>query len=169
MANKRRKVDSSRIIIDIIQRYGYLLKEYNIQVDTNSINQLHVVRKINDIINNDTDDYDYYLLELRDDLPVICELCHICTAEFRYMRRCWDCDRYVCDNCLMIHDGASMYGDYRYALCAECDYMSFTRRYRNYSEHGWKPRLENLTSLLWLPVDLWNIIFHYTYKTNDFI
>ena len=169
MANKRRKVVNGFKFDNIVNDYGQVLEKYNLRIDTNNINQLPLVRKINNMLCTREYIHDYELIKLMYDLPITCQLCNMFTTKYVKARPCRYCKKLLCKDCAVIDDSHYMcaYGGTTLIECVECHFMHCAREYAYYVANGWRGKFSNLTTLDYLPVDLWRIVFDYTYKTND--
>ena len=157
MANKRRKV-----VDEDYEDYEDVMKKYNIEIPSHYTNQRKLILRIIDLINNKVQDEDERLCleHILFTLPTTCDVCDIYKAVYDDFIFCEDCEKAVCGHCLV-----SIYCD-NICKCPDCYRLSILETYQSFVENGLKYKLENLTTLLWLPVDIWKIVFHYTYKTN---
>ena len=155
MANKRLKV--------VNEGYEDVIQKYNIEIPSHVTNQRTLILRIIDLINNKVqDEYErLYLENIMLSLPTTCNVCNIYKAAYGDFICCQDCEKSVCNYCLV-----AIYCDNIYK-CPDCYRSSVLETYQSFVENGLKYKLENLTTLLWLPVDIWKIVFHYTYKTTN--
>ena len=139
------------------------------------------------IMNNDVTHCHGLYLVRHHITGIRCEVCNLFTGQGSLFEICEKCHKITCRKCyirFLLKDCVITGSDRQYILtlqremvysdcnrylhtkCIDCYLSFFKNKYQTKLNKGWRARLNNLTNLIWLPVDIWKIIFHYTYRTN---
>lgn len=159
---KRRKVVNEDVPLERITGYECVFEEYEIEENPNNpTNGLALIKKIKRLICSRVNCYSHVttLQRILKDIVMTCESCQIYTNMYSKFYYCESCCTLNCEQCSMI-----LRSDEFSDQCVTC-FEFFDELYQSKVRNGWRKRLTTLTSLNYLPVELWKIVFHFTYDT----
>lgn len=92
---------------------------------------------------------------------ITCSACELVKGLSYHLVYCPFCETHVCSYCYI-----DMYDDSVESKCIECLTNYIDQSTKNYRTKSFSMKLQNLLGFVYLPKDLWRIVFDYTYCTN---